>query len=155
MPNHHIKPRRPGSLKAAVTALIDAAGGLHGSREVTGRSAARLFGYGDDSDENLDRHMPVNLVLRLEAVAGAPIVTQYLAHEAGYALLPCDASEGCTPSRVISAAKESAEVFAAAAQALADGRLCAAEAEALIPAVDEAIVAFASLRAALRVKAGG
>jgi hypothetical protein len=76
-----------------VTSLVEAAGGI---KEATSRcrvQAATLFRYTDDSEENADRHMPVDIVEALEQQSGLPVVTEYLAERSGCLLLPKPAED--------------------------------------------------------------
>ncbi len=82
------KPRAFRSLKEAVTALVTAAGGIRGAAEGCRVKGATLFRYTDDSEENDERHMPVDIVEYLEAKAQLPIVTEYLAERASHNLIP-------------------------------------------------------------------
>ena len=71
------KPRLPGSLKEAETALIAACGGLEAAHRVTLISTSQLGRYTDPHDEF--SHMPVHIVRALEVHCGQPIVLEYLA----------------------------------------------------------------------------
>lgn len=87
------KPRGFRSLKEAVNALVNAAGGIRAAAEGCRVQGATLFRYTDDSDENEDRHMPVDIVEFLEGEAKIPVVTEYLAEKAGCNLLPISLAE--------------------------------------------------------------
>jgi hypothetical protein len=82
------KPRQFRSLKEAVTALVNANGGIREAAAACRVQGASLFRYTDETDENSDRHMPVDIVEALESAAGVPIVTEYLAEKAQCQLLP-------------------------------------------------------------------
>jgi hypothetical protein len=92
------KPRPPGSLKAAASALITANGGARAVAGLLGTSESVVTRWGDPSDENLGRHMPVHRAVELEARCGEPHVTRFIAAEAGFLLLalpPAAAVPGC------------------------------------------------------------
>lgn len=90
------KPRKPRSLKEATAELVGAVGGFKVAAEHCRVQTASLFKYTDDSEENADRFIPVDIVQVLEAEAPYPFVTEYLADKSHYLLVPVpedDASE--------------------------------------------------------------
>jgi hypothetical protein len=151
------KPRSPGTLKEAQDRLVNAAGGQKTAADWTRVSKSMLGRYTDDAEPAC--HMPVDVVRVLEARARTPIVTEFLAIEAGYALIPVldgagdVAAQGLAP-QTAACAKEASEVFARLAAMLADGRITPTEAGEAIKEIDEVLSAFASLRA-LAQKARG
>ncbi len=90
------KPRQFRSLKEAERKLIDAGGGLREAAKVCRVQTTTLYRYTDDTEENKDRHMPVDVVEALEQEAGLPIVTEYLAERAVRLLLPVPAETSQT-----------------------------------------------------------
>lgn len=104
--------------------------------------------------------MPVDVVRDLEAVTrglpGAPHVTRELARQAGFALfsLPAAKPEGVAwPQHLACIAKETGEMVASLAKALADGKVDQAERQALLKHADKAIDSVIALRAALAAAA--
>lgn len=80
------KRRTPGSLKEAQSELVNLCGG-HGIAAANSRvSATTIFSYTDESDDNINRHMPVDVVLQLERLAKYPVVTEHLANSMGYVM---------------------------------------------------------------------
>lgn len=153
------KPRQPASLKDAVSDLVTACGGAPRAADVARVGKGQLFRYTDDSEDNADRHMPVDVVRALEGLCGDPVVTRFLAAEAGAVLLmvgqrPVDLS-GEWSVRLSTLAKETSDVFGKFALALADGRIGRREAGEAIEEIDEAMAQLADLRAALRAIADG
>ncbi|GAB4368192.1 MAG: hypothetical protein Kow00114_27320 [Kiloniellaceae bacterium] len=156
------KDRAPGRLKDAVCDLVTACGGAPRAADVARVGRAQLFRYGDDSEENAGRHMPVDVVRALEGLCGDPVVTRFLAAEAGAVLLqvpPAAPPGGDWSVRLSALAKETSDVFGRFAAALADGRISPREAGETIEEIDQAMTRLAELRCALRrvaqVEAGG
>lgn len=151
------KIRARGTLKEATQRLVTACGGLKAAAEGTRVSTQSLFRYTDESEENRDRFVPVDIVRQLEARCGLPVVTEFLAHAAGVGLTQASGpvTAGDVAVQVATAAREAADVFAAAAVGLADGTVTAPEAGAMVGEIDEALAAFALLRsAATRIAEG-
>jgi hypothetical protein len=143
------KPRPAGSLKAAVSALVAAAGGLDRAAERTRLSRSRIHACTDDAER--DRHLPVDVLLALELQAGAPVVTRYLAAEQGCALLELAAPAGVPLSaETARLAGEVAEFFQALSRDLSDDhRIDGREAGGLLAELDDILVAAAAVRAGL------
>lgn len=129
------KPREFGSLKEAVNALVNLNGGIRDAAAACRVQGASLFRYTDDSDENNDRHMPVDVVAELESQAGVPIVTEYLAWKANHHLLPVafEASQSDLNIDLVDASSEVAKLFEDWALAVAnDGIIDRKEAKELL-----------------------
>jgi hypothetical protein len=81
-------PPQLQALKRQTKALVKAAGGQEEAEGVTGKSQPRLSAYGLP---NTPDFAPIDTVLALEAVThgtlGHPLVTRFLASEAGYLLV--------------------------------------------------------------------
>jgi len=120
------RPRPPGTLKAAVAALIDACGGQQRAAELcrVGKSQLGRYTLDDCPDQ-----IPADVIECLEAIARDPVVTRYLASRANHALLALEPLTHATYSVLLSnIGKEGGEFFAEAALALVDGRLSPNEA---------------------------
>ncbi len=129
------KPREFGSLKEAVTALVALNGGIRDAARVCRVQGASLFRYTDDGEENTDRHMPVDVVEALEADAGVPIVTEYLARKAHHQIIPIalEASQSDLNIDLAEAGREIARLFEDWAVAVAnDGIIDRPEAKKLL-----------------------
>ncbi len=130
------KPREFRSLKEAVTALVNAAGGIRGASDGCRVQGASLFRYTDDGEENVDRHMPVDIVAYLEEKSEIPVVTEFLAEQAGCHLIPEEISEISASDLNIDLAETSkrvSELFQHWAMAIAnDGIIDRQEAQALL-----------------------
>lgn len=148
MPSHTYKWREPGSLKQATAQLIDANGGPQCAAEGCRVTAGMLFKYTDPNDENRLRFMPVDIVRGLEQRCGDPVVTRFLAAEAGHVLIRLDLPDDVAglPSALAEAAAEASDVYKVAAQCLEDGKVEPGEAAKLVEEIDEAIEAFAAMR---------
>lgn len=148
------KPRGAATLKAAASDLVTAVGGQPAAADHLGVAKGTVFRWTDDSEENAGRSIPANAVRALERRAGEPVVTRFLAAEAGCALVPlAPATLAADWNRELArVAKESADVLAGFAQALADGRVEPAEAGPLLTELDEALGVFAALRQRLAEK---
>ena len=154
MPKTTYKWREPGSLKQATARLIDANGGPQAAAEGCRVTAGMLFKYTDPNDENRLRFMPVDIARLLEQRCGEPIVTQFLASEAGHVLIRLDlpADIAALPSALAQAAAEASDVYRVAAMGLKDGTIDAREAARMVAEIDEAITAFATMRALVTVQ---
>jgi len=149
MPKTTYKWREPGSLKEATAQLLDANGGPQAAAEGCRVTAGMLFKYTDPNDENRLRFMPVDIVRSLERRCGNPIVTRFLAAEAGHAMIALDLPDNITalPPAMAMAAAEASDVFRVAAEALGDNKLVKAEAAKLVAEIDRAVEAFSVMRA--------
>lgn len=148
------KPRPAGSLKQATAGLVEACGGLAAAAGVARVGRTALFRYTDDSDDHADRYMPCDVLRALERQCGEPIVTRYLAAEAGAVLLMLPNAEagGGIGAAASLLAKESADLFGAVTEAI-DTRgkhgsdVSPGEARDIIKESDEAMAKLAQLRA--------
>ncbi len=148
------KRRRAGSLKEATERLIGKCGGFTDcGRDPDCRvGKATLYAYTDgDDDANRVKHMPIDVVRYLEARCGDPIVSRFLAAEAGHVMIRLDIPEDLAqlPPALATAAAEASDVYRIAAEALGDGEISRPEAEKLTREIDEAITAFAAMRQSL------
>ena len=145
------------ALKRAICALIAEVGGQEAAAEYSRVSRPRIAQYGNPNEESY--FVPVDVVADLEAVThgrpGHPHVTRALARRQGYDLVPLPeaAPDEIDPHHHLSAlARETGDVMAKLALALADGRLTAHEVRVLklISEVEEALQAIVDLRAGLK-----
>ena len=81
------KRRPPGTLKEATDQLIDAAGGQKKVADLFNWKRQYLHEYSNDGDDS-NRTIPAGLARQIEAFLGDPILTRFLAAEAGCVLLP-------------------------------------------------------------------
>lgn len=103
-------------------------GGLRELAGMTRLSAAQLSRFGDLGS---DQWAPLDVVVDLDSLAGEPIITRALAELLGYDLVPAagEAFPLASPTHHLAGlARESGDVLARLADALADGRLTKAEA---------------------------
>lgn len=161
-PRHAYKPRPAGSLKAATVELIETVGGIGRAADLAGRSTSEVHRWGDSSDENMGRSIPAAELRALEQAAGRPIVSAFLAAEAGGLVLPPGAGgasaaiEALDVSALAKLAKETAEAVAALAEGLADGRFTPEEAGRAVTQIDEAQAVLGGVRLlAVAVRDGG
>lgn len=146
------KPRKFRSLKEAVNGLVNAAGGIREAATSCRVQGASLFRYTDDSEENVARHMPVDIVVELEKAAGIPIVTEYLADQANCLLLPItfEVSDSDLNVDVASTGERSATLFRDWAEAVAnDGVIDRFEARELLADNIELVRVLMQMRADL------
>jgi hypothetical protein len=148
------KPRAAGTLKAATLALIEAAAGpgapMERAAELAEVARSTVQRWTDPDGESAAITIPAGKVRVLEAAAGDPIVTRFLAHEAGHALVPLTlGAEDALAFLSAAALGRTARVFERLADGLADGRLDRREAGEAKALTDTALAAFARLRALL------
>lgn len=117
--------------------LVEAAGGLEACAEETGLSTSHLSRYGSTAEKD---SMPLRVIERLESVThgmpGHPVVTTYLAARQGFTLVkrPQVPSDRAALMELLSQhASARGECEKQILHALADGRVDAGEASALVP----------------------
>lgn len=121
-------------LKKHTEALVKDVG-IEAACELTGKSKATLGRYYSDSDEHMDRFMPVDAVAHLEAAASYPHVTSALAELHG-ATLNKDRSPknsvGGINSDVIALSQRFAILMGEYQQSIEDGVITVNEAKRLL-----------------------
>lgn len=153
--------RTPGSLKDAQQRLVSAVGGLDAAEIVLeGRvKRGQLARYTSQIDDNLFTHMPADVIRTLERVAGAPVVTEFLAAEAGAMLVPVTTCESRAESYLAhlgAVGEKSGDLFRTMTGALADGVMTPVEAGENMAVVMHLTSALAVLYARLaKVRDGG
>lgn len=139
-------------LKTAWKALVQDLGGVEATAAATRAGRTLASDYGNVAS---DRYVPVDIILDAEIIAGTPHVTAALAALQGYALVPRQADPAAQIATLLAAVgRESGEVFASAAVALADGKLTSAEALSLVGELADLERAAATAIASLRATAG-
>jgi hypothetical protein len=117
------------ALKGATRQLIERLGGLEATVAVLrtdGGRRVRRSQLSNYQNPNCQQFLPPDLIVRLERVAGAQLVTAELARLHGLALVQPDLGAGqCVVRELAELAAESADVARVFADGLADGRLCA------------------------------
>lgn len=150
MAPHLVKPRPEGTLTEAVARLIEAVG-IKRAAELVGASPNSVRRW---SDDDYREGIAVHNVRLLELAARHPIVTEFLAFEAGCILLrdvAAHADRSTVAAGFARAGAEIAQMFAKLAEFLADdGRVSSAEAGALIREVDDVSRELMGARAVLQ-----
>lgn len=123
------RPRRYGTLKAAVSHLVELCGGLKAAAEIARVGRSQLHRYTDDSDEHADCHMPVDIVRALERSCGETPVTEWMAYDAGGSLFRVDPTSANDALDVDFAklATEFGELLTEFGKAKSDGQICEAD----------------------------
>lgn len=139
METKRYKVRTFRSLKDAETQLIRSCGGYDAATTKCRVSRTMLTRYAD-RNANPNVHMPIDVVEALEAAAGQPIVTAYLAEKLACHLVPNPKAE-TTPSdihvNIAKTAEHASNLFREWANALADdGYVDADEAQDLLVHAD-------------------
>ena len=142
-------PREARSLKDAVSALVKECGGLERAASLTRVSPSQMQRYTSPSEH--EYQMPVDVALALEMSCGVPHVTRFLALETSHVLVNTSPHDD-TPLAVDVAkvGQEMADLFQKFAAAIADGKICVAEATALEESAVNGINALVSLIADTR-----
>ncbi|WP_020178064.1 phage regulatory CII family protein [Methylopila sp. M107] len=110
------------ALKAATKRLITLVGGLEAAARITRVGHQQLSRY--QSREHADQFMPIDIVADLEAEAGEAVVTKVLADLANCNVTSRDEGETEPLGRHLARiAKENADLVAALAIAMSDGKL--------------------------------
>lgn len=108
--------------KTLTRALIERLGGLDAAAATVRLGRSRLA---DCQHLHTEAVLPVDVVARLEAVAGEPLITAELARRAGCVLVPVQPiAEGEDAEMMAHIGREVGEVFAAYAAGMRDGSLC-------------------------------
>lgn len=139
-------------LKAAFGDLLHANGGGIDAAKRTRLSQPDLSRCQSGNPEHALRFAPCDVVADLEHAAGYPHVTRVLADLADCILvpLPAGASGGALAERTGRSAKEFGDVMVRIGAALADGRISAAEAAAILTEIREAMLELSALAEAVR-----
>jgi hypothetical protein len=142
------------ALKTAAHVLVGEVGGLDAAAAATRVGRSNLSDYGRPGQPHF---MPIDVVLDLEIALHRPVVTQQLALAQGYDLvrIVADPAGGLVPAQLAAMGRETAALFATAAVALADGRLCPAERAALSGHAAELRRVLCDLAGALAAGEGG
>lgn len=111
--------------------------GVEAAALACGKSKATLGRYYSLDTEHADRFMPIDVVARLEKVAGHPHVTNALAELAGLEVsldprLENDARRGGMTSDVVSLSQRFASLMAEYHQSIEDGKITINEARRLL-----------------------
>ena len=153
-------PRLYGTLKEAVTGLVEAAGGIRRAAALSRVEASQMHAYTDPAQET--RHMPVDIAVVLMMATGCRAVLDHLAGEAGCVVvdLPAGvATRADWAAHLARVAEKVAHTFADGARFLsadsAGGEALDPRREApqLLKDVDEALAALAELRGAITAMA--
>lgn len=125
--------RTPGTFKSVQRELVDLVGGIEAAEIILqGRvRRAQIARYTSQGDADLLTHMPIDVVRTLERVAGAPIVTEFLATEAGAMLVPvtrCEQQAETYLSYLGAVGEKTGDLFRTMTGALADGVMTPVEA---------------------------
>jgi len=139
------------ALKIKTADLIERVGRLVAAAGFCRVSKTMLARYGSEGVADRDCFAPIDVVRDLERLVGDPIVTRFLAEEAGHVLIPRPRFEGVTVGDVQAAigacAFEHGEAVSTTLSALADGRVTGGEARRIIKEIDDSIQTKLMLRA--------
>ena len=144
------------ALKAATRQLVNAAGGTVAAAAITRGDHQSISRYGSAHPDNADRFMPIDVLADLESECEQPVLTKALARLSGHLLVqvPQVVRSGTALGVVTAGAlKETSEVFVALADAMGDGRLCAADAVNVGREIDEALAKLAALKLQVQAEA--
>lgn len=135
--------------------LVQAAGGLEASADVTGKSTSQLSRY---TSPDCTDSMPITVVRELESVshghAGHPHVTRMLAQAQGYGLFKLPVAEAARAdwmAHLAALSAEAGELASKLAVALGDQSICPNDIRkgALCEEADDLIRVVVNIRAAL------
>lgn len=142
------KPRPPGSLKSVLAEMVAQLGGLDRAGELIGRSRTQVARFTDPAEP--EAFPTVDQVRTWEAALGKPLVTAFLALEAGALLLMMalgEDGEAAVDLAVIG--QETAELFRVYGEALRDGAITRGEAGLMVKEIDDVAAALLTARAHL------
>jgi hypothetical protein len=121
-------------------------GGLEAAHAVTGYPTSRLAEAYAPGSVRMPR---VDHAVALEMIGQQPQVTAVMARLAGCMLVPMPEARGESGAAIASVLRQAGEIGACAAEAMADGRLGAAERAALVDACGALARAAAAAQAVL------
>ena len=140
-------------IKAATRDLVRQAGGLERAGRIAGRGKSTIDRYCSPDHPDV---IPIDAALRLEQETGTACVTAAMAAINGRTVAEraTEAAGGDVLAAVARAAKESADVLAAAASAMADGKISPNEARAIEVEAAEAQEVISDLRTTITAAGG-
>ena len=142
------------ALKTAVRLIIQRLGGLEAAATCTRVGKSNLSEYG--APTHPDRHMPADVILDLETIAGEPIITAALARMQGYRLEPVTQREtGDLVTPVQRLMRGAADLSGQLLDALADNVITADERDAMLAIATQARQAADAVMAALNASHKG
>lgn len=148
-PMRHLPESDYLALKARWRELVRLAGGPSQAAALTRGCQSRISEAA--APHLMDRFPALDQVADLEAETGDPVVTRHLAATAGFDLSPRGADPGSNPHHMLARVTiECADVQAALAAALADGRISEAERVAIAAEAEQAVTALHALIAGLK-----
>lgn len=138
-------------LKALAARLITAAGGVENATPICRVNGSALSKYQSTAEPFADHFMPLDVVASLTldtAERTGPIVARHFAAMTGHAVVALPRPLAGEGHRALAeTARETGEVLAATAAALADGLIDAREAKGIAAECDQAIEALLRLKA--------
>lgn len=130
-PHHHLAPDVRWGLKAATRDLIRRCGGARRAEAITGVSDTHLSRCGDPDSDSV---IGLAAVVLLEADAGRPAVTEFMAGLSGFRLVPVDspsAQPETMPSAFAEVVAETGDLLETTSAALVDGSVSENEARGI------------------------
>lgn len=154
------KQRRPGTLKEAVSDLVEGCGGLAGAAAYARVGRSQLFRYTDDSDDHASTNIPADVAVALELRVGLPLVTEWMAAQHGCLLFrPEPADDHGIPKSVAEIAEHASKLFHEFGLGMADtqspAEIDGTEAGRMLKAGDAMVSVYMALRADLQARAQG
>ena len=139
------------ALKTAVRLTLHRLGGLDAAATCCRVGATNLQQYG--SQAHPDRHIPADVILDLELIAGEPLITAALARAQGYRLEPVTARQtGDVVSPAQRLGRAAAELSAQLLAALEDHSISPAERDVLLATAGQARQAADAVMASLHAE---
>jgi hypothetical protein len=139
-----IVPREPASLKAAYSDLVDACGGDDKAGVLAQKSGTQMHRYTDPGEPEC--HMPLIVVMALEAHCGEPHVTRFMALQTQHVLV--STGEGYSDAIAVHMGKigqDTGSLYKQFADAIADGTLSRKEIARLLAAAFKDLNSIAAL----------
>lgn len=148
------------TLKAATDGGCVLAGGISRILDFTRVSTSQLSKYASFGDENADTFAPIDVAIEIDRAAKSPVIVKEMAGLLGYDLTPKLQAPVNVSDQPVTLAdgyrvlKETMDVYQALNEALADGRIDAADSKKLDKELLEAIRELEALRNALAARHG-
>jgi hypothetical protein len=148
-PARYLSKREYDRLKAAFRELVRAVGGPNAAERITRVSHQQIVRYGSMATDFADVFAPIDVISDLEAECGNPIVSRELAEMAQHMVVPMPVLPGSTCRIDIltaNAVSRFGTMLTELAEARADGKISAAEANELDPMIDDLISKLVKLK---------
>lgn len=145
-----ISEKQSAALKAVSGRSLGLAGGGAIACHSTRIGEGQLSKCASMNPDNEKAFLPIDVAVELDMLAGSPIITSLMAELQGYRLVPAGSVESepdvLDLGDALNVANESNDVVRAITEALAGGKVCAADRQSVNREIEEAIRALRTVQ---------